>query len=49
MAHMRHTQMHFLASLLKVAAMYAAYQLRQSANNFASSVADATAAILLTT
>jgi hypothetical protein len=40
---LRHTQMHYSASLLKVAAMYAAYQLRQSANNFASSVADATA------
>lgn len=39
---LRHTEMHFSASLLKVAAMYAAYQLRQSANNFASSVADAT-------
>jgi hypothetical protein len=38
----RHTQMHYSASLLKVAAMYAAYQLRQSANNFASSVTDAT-------
>ena len=40
---LRHTQMHYSASLLKVAAMYAAYQLRQSANNFATSVADATA------
>jgi hypothetical protein len=39
---LRHTQMHFSASLLKVAAMYAAHQLRESANNFASSVADTT-------
>jgi hypothetical protein len=36
----------YSASLLKVAAMYAAFQLRESANNFASSVADTTSASL---
>jgi len=37
---------HYSASLLKVAALYAAFQLRQSANNFSVSVAEPTPAEL---
>jgi hypothetical protein len=45
-AGFRESETHYSASLLKVAAMFAGFQLRQSANNFAVSVADATPAAL---
>jgi hypothetical protein len=45
-AGIRDRETHYSASLLKVAAMLAAFQLRQSANNFAASVAEPTPAAL---
>jgi len=45
-AGLREREMHFSASLLKVAAAYAAFQLRQSVNSFAQNSAAATPADL---
>jgi hypothetical protein len=45
-AGLRDKETHYSASLLKVAAMYAAFQLRQSADNFAQSSSDSTPAAL---